>query len=251
MTESENPETTIIPGPKILDQMNDADRRHIERLARNIRDGLATHAKASEPQDTVTIQLDSSFGAPNFLVKQELAKMCRDAGWIGVEFKTREIESDLCNWIYEVILTRESAETDDQEDPSTPLSRKENRYAFVRRREWGAEGVIAQALREEIRAAVESWLRKEVAGQKITPLILIKRLEIYCQRIMDGETDQEPVDRADLLALEQIIRATGWTDKMILRYVVEPYPLVEFQIESAGAQRWITFYERNTRRLKH
>ncbi|MDD3020852.1 MAG: hypothetical protein PHX61_07725 [Alphaproteobacteria bacterium] len=103
-------------------------------------------------------------------------------------------------------------------------------------------------MRAEIHAAVESWGQKETAGRKVLPLIVAKRLEAYCQRLSDGETEKGRVSRADITALENI-RETGWSDRTILRYVIEPYPLVNFQIKNANGSRWIRFFNRNEERI--
>lgn len=233
--------------PNKLNGITQSDEREIKRIEKEIDDYLETYPKGAVPQKIFSVTISSSYGEPSYLAKEKIKEIYLAKGWIDVEFRKRYVESDLCNWVYSFDLERK-VEGYEEEDFSSPLSKREEDFAIIRKEELQGKGEIGKALQREIIEALKSWIQKEIKGNEISPLIVIKRLESYCQKISDGKSKEEKVSREDLISLEKIIETTEWSDVDIMQYVIMPYPQVDFLIEGAdGGRRWITIFNKNNR----
>jgi hypothetical protein len=232
---------------EVEETLNADDKKDALKIERQIDQYLRNFPSQAKPKKKFEVVLSDRVGEPSRQVKKLITEMYLGSGWAGVEFKDEYVNSDLSNHRYVVILTKKIA--DSEEETVSPLSRKESTYPVIREAEWMGTGEIGKILWEEINAAVETWVNQEFKRNGFSNLIVIKKLETYCHKIMSGKKKEISISYEDVIALEKISRNTGIHYQAILHYVLEPYPQVEMLIESGGGNMTIEFFDKNSRRV--
>jgi hypothetical protein len=238
----------LVTKPEEIDEApNQEDIGDAKKIEKQIDQYLKDYPSQTKRVNTFKVNLHDRVGEPSRQTKKIIIQLYLENGWSHVEFKSKYVDSDLSSYLYFVELKKKVGEEDEDESPS-PLSRRELTYSVIRESEWMGSGDISKLLWEEMKAALESWVRKEIKQNGFSNLIVIKKLETYCHKIVNGKMKAISIPYEDVIALEKISRNMDVHYTTILHYVLEPYPQVDMMVHSGGGNMTIEFFDKNSRR---